>query len=204
MPCRTWRLSEAIVDGFAWLGGGLAVLAGICFVSALVDVPLQIFKHRAELRMTHDEARRENQESDGDPHMKGERRRRQRELSRGRMLADVPAAHVVITNPTHYAVALRYDEATMTAPKIVAMGADHMALKIREIAAAAKVPMLEAPPLARALYRHGAVGAEVPVAAVHRRGAGAGLGIPAAHVAAPAPRPDIEVPPGLDPNEAGA
>ena len=197
-------LPEAIVAGFAWLGGGLAVLAGVCFVSALVDVPLQFFKHRAELRMTHDEARRENKESEGDPHMKGERRRRARELSRGRMLADVPAAHVVITNPTHYAVALRYDEATMNAPRIVAMGADHLALKIRAIATTASVPVLEAPPLARALYRHGDVGAEVPVE----------LYTAVAQVLAwvfrlrtsltPAPQPAIDVPPGLDPNEVRA
>lgn len=197
-------LADAVIRGFAWLGGGLAVLALICLASALIDVPLQFFKHRAQLRMTHEEARREHKESEGDPHLKGERRRRQRALSRGRMLADVPGAHVVITNPTHYAVALRYDEATMSAPRIVAMGADHLALKIREVAAAARVPTLEAPPLARALYRHGEVGGEVPVA----------LYTAVAQVLAwvfrlrtsvrYAPEPEIQVPPGLDPDEVRA
>ena len=92
-------------------------------MSALADVPLRLWKHRSDLRMTHDEARQEHKESEGDPHLKGERRRRARELARGRMLADVPQASVVVTNPTHYAVALRYDDG-MAAPRIVAMGTD--------------------------------------------------------------------------------
>ena len=91
------------------------------------------------------------------------RRRRQREMSRGRMLAAVPTANVIVTNPTHYAVALQYDETSMRAPRIVAMGADLLALKIREVASANRIPMLEAPPLARALYRHGDIDGEVPV-----------------------------------------
>ena len=135
--------------------------------------------------------------------MKGERRRRARELVRGRMLSDVPKASVVVTNPTHYAVALQYEQ-DMAAPRIVAMGTDLLALKIREVATAARVPVLEAPPLARALYRHGDVGAQVPVelytavaqvlAWVYRlRNA----------VQAP-PEPVIDVPRGMDPNEVAA
>jgi flagellar biosynthetic protein FlhB len=197
-------LPQAIAGGFGWMQAGLAILAGVCFASAIADVPLQIWQHRSGLRMTHDEARQENKESEGDPHMKGERRRRARELSRGRMLAEVPKASVVVTNPTHYSVALQYDEAAGGAPRIVAMGADHLALKIREVAAASKVPVMEAPPLARALYRHGEVGREIPVE----------LYTAVAQVLAwvyrlrtalqPAPLPQIAVPPGLDPHEAAA
>jgi flagellar biosynthetic protein FlhB len=197
-------LGQALATGFGWLAGGLAVLAAVCFASALIDVPLQIFNHGAELRMTREEARQENRESDGDPHMKGERRRRQRELSRGRMLADVPKASVVITNPTHYAVALQYDEATMGAPRIVAMGSDHLALKIREIAAAARVPMLEAPPLARALYRHGTVGAEVPVELYTAIAQVLAWAWRLRTAVRPPPAPVVEVPPGLDPQETAS
>lgn len=197
-------LGDALTSGFGWLAGGLGVIAGVCLVSALIDVPMQLFKHRAELRMTLQEAKQEHKESEGDPHVKGERRRRARELSRGRMLAEVPLASVVVTNPTHYAVALRYDEDSMAAPRIVAMGTDLLALKIREVATAARVPVLEAPPLARALYKHGEVGGEVPVA----------LYTAVAQVLAwvyrlrtalrPPPPPQVEVPPGLDPKEAAA
>ena len=195
-------LNQALSTGFGWLASGIGMLLGVVLVATLADVPLQIFKHKSELKMTLEEAKQENKESDGDPHVKGERRRRQREMSRGRMLAAVPTANVVVTNPTHYAVALYYDEATMRAPKIVAMGADHLALKIREVAAANQVPMLEAPPLARALYRHGDIDGEVPVE----------LYTAVAQVLAwvfrlrtalrPPALPQIEVPAGLDPLEA--
>ena len=156
-------LARALSTGFGWLTGGLWMLLGVCLVSALADVPLQIFKHKSGLKMSLEEVKQENKESQGDPHVKGERRRRQREMSRGRMLAAVPTANVIVTNPTHYAVALQYDETSMRAPRIVAMGADLLALKIREVASANRIPMLEAPPLARALYRHGDIDGEVPV-----------------------------------------
>jgi flagellar biosynthetic protein FlhB len=154
--------------------------------------------------MTHDEARQEHKESEGDPHMKGERRRRARELSRGRMLAEVPKASVIVTNPTHYAVALRYDEGDTGAPRIVAMGADHLALKIREVAAASRVPVLEAPPLARALYKHGDVGREVPVA-LYTAVAQVLAWVFSLRTARRAlAEPVIEVPPGMDPHEEAA
>jgi flagellar biosynthetic protein FlhB len=165
-------------------------------------VPMQIFKHKSELKMSLQETKQENRESEGDPHVKGQRRQRQREMARGRMLAAVPSASVIITNPTHYAVALQYDETTMRAPRIVAMGKDHLAFKIREVAAASKIPVLEAPPLARALYRHGDIDGEVPVelysavaqvlAWVYRLRTA--LRTP--------PLPDIDVPAGMDPLDA--
>lgn len=196
-------LPAALQAGFGWVAGGLALLAGVCCVSALVDVPLQIFKHRSGLRMTQEEARQEHKEAEGDPHMKGERRRRQRERSRGRMLAEVPRASVVVTNPTHYAVALEYDDSRMAAPRVVAAGVDLLALKIREVAAAARVPVLEAPPLARALYRHAEAGQEVPVE-LYAAVAQVLAWVHGVRASLQPPLPVIEVPPGMDPKEAGA
>ena len=203
-PVARMPLAAAISEGFSWIAGGIALLAAVAFAAVVADVPLQIFQQRAELRMTHDEARQENKENEGDPHMKGERRRRARALSRGRMLTEVPAASVVVTNPTHYAVALRYDEGEGGAPRIVAIGADHLALKIREIAAAARVPVLEAPPLARALYKHGELGREVPVQ-LYTAVAQVLAWVYALRDARRVPvEPAIQIPPGLDPHEAAA
>ncbi len=188
--------------GMDWLAVGIAMLLAVCVVSALIDVPLQLFKHKSDLKMTREEARQEHKEMEGDPHVKGERRRRQRDMSRGRMLAAVPRADVVVTNPTHFAVALQYDPATMAAPRIVALGADHLALKIREIAAASGVPTLEAPPLARALYRHGDLDAEVPVQLYGAVAQVLAWVMRLRNSLRPIPAPAIEVPAGMDPLEA--
>ncbi|HEU4622028.1 MAG TPA: flagellar type III secretion system protein FlhB [Burkholderiaceae bacterium] len=143
---------------------GCLTLAGVMVVVAGLDVPLQLWRHHSNLRMTLEEVKREAKESEGDPHVKGRIRQLQRERASKRMLAAVPTADVVVTNPTHYAVALKYDDATMRAPRVVAKGADVLAQKIREAADAAGVPRLEAPPLARALYAHAEVDREIPVA----------------------------------------
>ncbi len=188
--------------GMGWLVVGIAMLLAVCVASALIDVPLQLFKHKSDLKMTREEARQEHKEMEGDPHVKGERRRRQRDMSRGRMMAAVPQADVVVTNPTHYAVALKYDPATMAAPRIVALGADHLALKIREIAAASGVPTLEAPPLARALYRHGDLDAEVPVQLYGAVAQVLAWVMRLRNSLRPVPAPAIEVPAGMDPLEA--
>ena len=111
------------------------------------------WQYHKQLRMTRQEMREEHKESDGSPGVKGRIRRVQQELARRRMMQEVPKADVVVTNPTHYAVALRYDEKRMRAPIVVAKGVDLIAASIREIAAEHKVPIFEAPPLARALYR---------------------------------------------------
>ena len=129
---------------------------------ALVDVPWQIYSHTKKLRMTLQEIKDEYKESEGRPEVKGRIRRLQREISQRRMMADVPTADVVITNPTHYSVALSYKSADMKAPVLVAKGTDQVALKIREIAKENNVPMMQAPPLARALYVHGKIGDEIP------------------------------------------
>jgi flagellar biosynthetic protein FlhB len=114
--------------------------------------------------MTRQEVRQEAKESDGDPQIKAKIRAQQREMARRRMMSEVPTADVVVTNPTHYAVALKYSDGAMRAPKVVAKGADEVAAKIRELAGANNVPLLEAAPLARALYQHAELGDEIPEA----------------------------------------
>jgi flagellar biosynthetic protein FlhB len=114
--------------------------------------------------MTRQEVIQESKESDGNPQIKGKIRQMQREMARSRMMAAVPTADVVVTNPTHFAVALKYADGQRGAPQVVAKGADEVAAKIREIAKENKVALLEAPPLARALYKHTDIGDEIPEA----------------------------------------
>ncbi|MDX9884926.1 flagellar biosynthesis protein FlhB [Thauera sp.] len=121
---------------------------------ALIDVPFQLWQYHKKLRMTKEEVKRESKEQEGDPMVKGRIRALQREMARRRMMTEVPKADVVVTNPTHFSVALKYDGEKMGAPVVVAKGRGELALKIREIAKEHGVPMLEAPPLARALYKH--------------------------------------------------
>jgi flagellar biosynthetic protein FlhB len=154
--------------------------------------------------MTLQEARQEEKETQGDPHIKARIRSAQREMARKRMMAAVPKADVVVTNPTHFAVALKYVEGRHRAPLVVAKGVDAVAERIRELARENEVPQLEAPPLARALYRHVEIGAEVPAAlytAVAR--VLAYVYQLKRYAAGQAPRPaeprDIEVPDGMDP-----
>lgn len=129
---------------------------------ALIDVPYQLWEYNRKLRMTKEEVKRENKEQEGDPQIKVRIRRAQMEVARRRMMANVPKADVVVTNPTHFSVALKYDAARMGAPVVVAKGRGETALKIRELAKEHKVPMLEAPPLARALYAHCDLEAPIP------------------------------------------
>ncbi|ULQ45653.1 flagellar type III secretion system protein FlhB [Flagellatimonas centrodinii] len=136
-------------------------LIGLGLVAAM-DVPFQLWNHTRQLRMSRDEIKREMFESEGRPEVKAKRRERAMQLSRGRMMEAVATADVVVTNPTHFAVALRYAAGEMRAPTVVAKGADEVATAIRERAAEARVLLLEAPPLARALFRSGTVGQEIP------------------------------------------
>ena len=114
--------------------------------------------------MTRQDLRQEAKESDGNPEIKAKIRQQQREMAKRRMMSAVPTADVVVTNPTHYAVALKYADGKMRAPQVVAKGADEVAAKIRELAKENNVPLLEAPPLARALYRHTELGDAIPEA----------------------------------------
>ena len=167
-------LVGSVGHAMALVVGGLGLSMLLLFVLALFDVPFQWFRHRADLRMTRDEVKREHRESEGDPQLKGQIRSRQREAARRRMLSAVPSADIVVVNPTHYAVAIRYDEAAGGAPRVVAKGLDELAMRIQAIARESGVPVLSAPPLARALYAH----VELDQA-VRGRGPGAGLCLPA-------------------------
>ena len=136
-------------------------VAGMFLVAAL-DVPYQIWSYHKKLRMTKEEVKREHKENEGDPKIKGRIRAQQRAIARRRMMSKVPTADVVVTNPTHFAVALSYSDGEMRAPKVVAKGVNLVAARIREIAAENNVPLLEAPPLARALYHNVELDREIP------------------------------------------
>lgn len=157
-------VNSAIGHAASLAGYSLLVLVCGLAIIAAFDVPFQLWQHAKDLRMTREEVREEFKESEGSPETRGRIREAQRALSRGRMLQDVPTADVVITNPTHFAVALRYDENKMRAPIVVAKGTELLALKIREIATDNGVPIVEAPPLARALHKSVDIGREVPAA----------------------------------------
>lgn len=185
-------------------------MTGALGLIVLIDAPYQMWNYAKKLKMTREEVRQESKESEGDPQVKARIRAQQREMARRRMMAEVPTADVVVTNPTHYAVALKYADGAMGAPIVVAKGADEVAAKIRELAAEHRIPTLEAPPLARALYRHAELGTEIPEALytavaeilayvfqlrAYRQRGGVAPSIPS----------DIEVPPELDPlNPAAA
>ncbi|CAG9184863.1 flagellar biosynthesis protein FlhB [Cupriavidus pinatubonensis] len=129
---------------------------------AAIDVPWQFWEHFKKLRMSKEEVKQEFKESEGDPHIKGRIRQQQRAMARRRMMQEVPKADVVVTNPTHFAVALRYEEGRMSAPRVIAKGTDEVAARIRELAAEHRIPLMSAPPLARALHRHVDLGQEIP------------------------------------------
>lgn len=158
-PLRTGpaHMTHILLTSFISIVGGLVVIA-------MIDAPYQMWHYANKLKMTRQEVREEAKESDGNPEIKAKIRQQQREMARRRMMSEVPTADVVVTNPTHFAVALKYADGSRGAPKVIAKGADEVAAKIREIAAANKVPLLEAPPLARALYTHTDLGDEIPEA----------------------------------------
>jgi flagellar biosynthesis protein FlhB len=157
-------LPAALSQAVSTLQGGLLLLVVALALFALVDVPLQRKWLQDRLKMSHQEVKEEYKELEGNVEVKGKMRALMRERIKRRMLAAVPTADLVVMNPTHYAVALKYDDASMAAPRVVAKGADLLALRIRDIARDNKVPVLEAPPLARALYAHAELDREVPPA----------------------------------------
>jgi flagellar biosynthetic protein FlhB len=137
------------------------LIIGAMVLVVAIDIPYKIWEHAKQLRMTKEDVRKEFKESEGDPFVKARIRNIQREAARRRMMAEVPKADVIVTNPTHYAVALRYQNG-MRAPKVVAKGVHLLAARIREIAEENRIPILEAPPLARALYHHAELESEIP------------------------------------------
>ena len=137
--------------------------AGALGLLAAIDAPYQKWNYTRKLKMTRQELRDEMKESEGRPEVKGRIRQMQHQMSQRRMMEDVPSADVIVVNPTHYAVALKYDGGQMGAPRVVAKGVDEMAHRIREVAERHRVAIVSAPPLARALYREGQIGREIPV-----------------------------------------
>ncbi|MCQ4347262.1 flagellar biosynthesis protein FlhB [Pseudomonas stutzeri] len=162
MALMTQPLHQALASalGLAALACALIVLTLIVVVG--IDVPYQLWSHARKLRMSKEDLRKEHKEAEGDPHVKGRIRAQQQAVARRRMMSKVPGADVIVTNPTHYAVALSYEEGSMGAPKVVAKGAELVAARIRELGAEHGVPLLEAPPLARALYHHVDLDKEIP------------------------------------------
>jgi flagellar biosynthetic protein FlhB len=146
-----WAAAETLLWRVAW---GLALLA-------LADYGLQKYRHLKSLKMTKQEVKDEAKQNEN-PEIKGRIRKVQREMARRRMMADVPKATVVITNPTHYAVALEYRRGEMVAPKVLAMGKDHVALAIRQKAREHGIPLFENKPLAQALYKTAEIGETIP------------------------------------------
>ena len=156
---------EASMDNFASLVllSTLLIVTSLALIAA-IDVPYQLWEYSRKLRMSKEEVRQEMKEQEGDPQIKARIRAAQREMSRRRMMTQVPNADVVVTNPTHYAVALKYDPDKAGAPIVVAKGMNTIAMNIRELARDNNVPILEAPPLARALYAHCELDEMIPAA----------------------------------------
>lgn len=201
--------ASALAHMFGWLLTGAGLLLSVILLVALVDLPLQSFLHQSELKMSRQEMKDEHKESEGNPQMKGRMRQRQREIAQRGSIRAVPKADFILTNPTHYAVAVKYDEKSMAAPRVISKGADLLAFKIRDIAKAHDVPVLESPALARALYAHAELDQDIPtslytavaqvLAYLYRlraalRGEGPMPGEP----------PQPQLPPGLDPHERHA
>ena len=156
-PVATAIIHVAKLCGWSFL----ACSSGLIII-ALIDAPFQLWQHNKQLKMTKQEIKDENKETDGRPEVKGRIRALQQELSQRRMMEAVPTADVIITNPTHYAVALSYDQFNMKAPVVVAKGADLIAANIRAVAEQHNVAIVSAPPLARALYASTEIDQEIP------------------------------------------
>lgn len=154
-------LETGLADAMHLLGWSFLVMVTAMIIVVAADVPYQIWHFYDQLKMTKDEVKQEGKEMDGSPEVKAKIRQKQREAARRRMMSSVPTADVIVTNPTHFAVALSY-KAGMGAPVVVAKGLGELALKIRELGAESGVPLLEAPPLARALYKHVELEQEIP------------------------------------------
>lgn len=157
MPLDTSLISMSRLIGLTFM-----LIVGAMLLIVVIDVPFQIWNHARQLRMSREDLRKEAKEDEGDPQVKGRIRNMQRQIARRRMMAEVPKADVVVTNPTHYAVALKYQDRSMRAPKVVAKGTQLIAARIRELADEHHIPVLEVPPLARALYHHVELDTEIP------------------------------------------
>ncbi len=157
-------VEQSLGKALSMVAWSALLLSSTLILMAVIDVPFQLWQHRRDLKMTQQEVRDEYKETEGKPEVKGRIRQLQREIAQRRMMAEVPEADVIVTNPTHYAVALRYDPDTMAAPKLVAKGRNLVAANIRDIGAAHQVPLVEAPMLARAIYFNAELNQQIPAA----------------------------------------
>ncbi|WP_411991715.1 flagellar biosynthesis protein FlhB [Agarivorans sp. DSG3-1] len=168
-----WKFAEILTLSMQSIPGSIVnaldmlqwmLLALVCslIVIVIIDVPYQIWNHNKQLKMSKQEVKDEHKNMEGSPEVKGRIRRLQMEMAARRMMADVPQADVVVTNPTHFSVALQYDKEGSGAPKVVAKGVDEVAMKIREIARHYEVPIMEAPALTRSLYHTTKIGHDIP------------------------------------------
>jgi flagellar biosynthetic protein FlhB len=155
-------MQQAISHLNGLIGWSVVLLASSLILIAAIDVPFQLWDHKRQLKMTRQELRDEMKETEGKPEIKSKIRQLQREMAQRRMMEQVPKADVIVTNPTHYAVALQYDPERMLAPKLVAKGADLIAQNIRQVGEEHKVPLVESPMLARAIYFHTELDAFIP------------------------------------------
>lgn len=155
-------LRQGMAHGSTLMLWQFIALAATLILVAGIDVPYQLWSHHKKLRMTLQEIKEEQKQTNGNPEVKGKIRAVQRELAQQRMLQDVPDAEVIIVNPSHYAVALRYADGKESAPRVVAKGLDLVSFKIREVAKAHDVPIFTAPPLSRALYYSTEIGQQIP------------------------------------------
>jgi flagellar biosynthetic protein FlhB len=155
-------LEQSISHGLNIIGICFLVLSASLIVVVILDVPYQLWDHSKKLKMTLQEIKDEHKESEGSPEVKSRQRRAQMDMAQNRMMTEVPKADVIVTNPSHYAVALKYDQNSNGAPKLVAKGIDLIAAQIRLLATGANVPLVASPPLARALYYSTAIDKEIP------------------------------------------
>jgi len=168
-----WKFSEILTLSMQSIPGSIVnaldmlqwmLLALVCslIIIVIIDVPYQIWNHNKQLKMSKQEVKDEHKNMEGSPEVKGRIRRLQMEMAARRMMADVPQADVVVTNPTHFSVALKYDSEGSGAPKVVAKGVDEVALKIREVARHYEVPIMASPALTRSLYHTTKLGQDIP------------------------------------------
>jgi flagellar biosynthetic protein FlhB len=153
---------NAMTHALTLLGWAFLLISAAMLLITAIDVPIQIYQHTQKLRMTLQQVKDEMKDSDGRPEIKQKIRQLQQQMANNRMMQEMPSADVVITNPDHYSVALRYDQGKDSAPVVVAKGLDFMAFKIREVASEYEIPIVSAPPLARAVYFNSEVGDEIP------------------------------------------
>ena len=155
-------LSSSIKHVAQLVGWTFLIVSSATLLIVLVDVPQQLWQHSKKLKMTREQIKQEHKDTEGMPEVKSRIRQKQQELAQRRMMEEVPKADVIVTNPTHFSVALKYDLENHGAPKVVAKGADEVAFRIREIGQNNQVPVLETPPLARALYYNTKINQEIP------------------------------------------